>query len=70
LRRQVQRLAQDGFQHGVADRSSVPARLGGRESSSDAVVMRDHCAAFAKSTFYAWLDRYAVGGLDALEDRK
>jgi transposase InsO family protein len=24
----------------------------------------------AKSTFYAWLDRYAVGGLDALEDRK
>ena len=24
----------------------------------------------AKSTFYAWLDRYAVGGMDALEDRK
>jgi putative transposase len=24
----------------------------------------------AKSTFYAWLDRYAVGGLDALEDHK
>jgi len=24
----------------------------------------------AKSTFYAWLDRYAVGGLAALEDRK
>ena len=24
----------------------------------------------AKSTFYAWLDRYAVGGLGALEDRK
>jgi putative transposase len=23
-----------------------------------------------KSTFYTWLDRYAVGGLDALEDRK
>ena len=23
-----------------------------------------------KTTFYAWLDRYAVGGLDALEDRK
>jgi putative transposase len=23
-----------------------------------------------KSTFYAWLDRHAVGGLDALEDRK
>jgi putative transposase len=23
-----------------------------------------------KSTFYAWLDRYAAGGLDALEDRK
>ena len=24
----------------------------------------------AKSTFYAWLDRYAAGGRDALEDRK
>ena len=24
----------------------------------------------AKSTFYAWLDRYVAGGLDALEDRK
>jgi putative transposase len=24
----------------------------------------------AKSTFYAWLDRYGMGGLDALEDRK
>lgn len=24
----------------------------------------------AKATFYAWLDRYAVGGLDALDDRK
>ena len=24
----------------------------------------------AKSTFYAWLDRYAVGGMEALEDRK
>lgn len=24
----------------------------------------------AKSTFYAWLDRYAVGGMDALEDCK
>jgi putative transposase len=24
----------------------------------------------AKSTFYAWLDRYAEGGLEALEDRK
>jgi len=23
-----------------------------------------------KSTFYAWLDRYVMGGLDALEDRK
>ena len=23
-----------------------------------------------KTTFYAWLDRYADGGLDALEDRK
>ena len=23
-----------------------------------------------KTTFYAWLDRYAAGGLDALEDRK
>ena len=23
-----------------------------------------------KSTFYAWLDRYVAGGLDALEDRK
>ena len=23
-----------------------------------------------KSTFYTWLDRYAAGGLDALEDRK
>ena len=23
-----------------------------------------------KSTFYAWLDRYAAGGLDALEDRR
>jgi len=23
-----------------------------------------------KSTFYSWLDRYAAGGLDALEDRK
>jgi len=23
-----------------------------------------------KSTFYAWLDRYAAGGLEALEDRK
>ena len=22
-----------------------------------------------KSTFYAWLDRYVAGGLDALEDR-
>ncbi len=24
----------------------------------------------AKTTFYAWLDRYAAGGFDALEDRK
>ena len=24
----------------------------------------------SKTTFYAWLDRYAAGGLDALEDRK
>ena len=24
----------------------------------------------SKSTFYAWLDRYHTGGLDALEDRK
>ena len=24
----------------------------------------------SKSTFYAWLDRYASGGFDALEDRK
>src|SRR6185503_12159039 len=23
----------------------------------------------AKTTFYAWLDRYAAGGFDALEDR-
>ena len=23
-----------------------------------------------KTTFYAWLDRYTAGGLDALEDRK
>lgn len=23
-----------------------------------------------KTTFYAWLDRYAAGGFDALEDRK
>ncbi len=23
-----------------------------------------------KSTFYAWLDRYAAGGLEALQDRK
>ena len=23
----------------------------------------------SKSTFYAWLDRYASGGFDALEDR-
>jgi putative transposase len=23
-----------------------------------------------KTTFYAWLDRYAAGGLDALDDRK
>ena len=23
-----------------------------------------------KSTFYAWLDRHATGGLEALEDRK
>ena len=23
-----------------------------------------------KTTFYAWLDRYASGGFDALEDRK
>ena len=26
--------------------------------------------AIPKTTFYAWLDRYAAGGLDALEDRK
>lgn len=24
----------------------------------------------AKTTFYVWLDRYAVGGLGALDDRK
>ena len=24
----------------------------------------------AKSTFYTWLDRYAAGGLEALQDRK
>jgi transposase-like protein len=24
----------------------------------------------AKTTFYTWLDRYAAGGFDALEDRK
>src|SRR5690606_6612490 len=26
--------------------------------------------AIPKTTFYAWLDRYAAGGFDALEDRK